>query len=1178
MKLLSFTLLLLLLSPFLLLGNDTRIFVSGYVNDVLSGNPIDEHQVTVKFKNQDPPFLFFEKTNTNEFGYFSFLFEIPFTEGVIHVSTVDCSNELITNTIHFGSSQTTIITNFEICYSQQASVCRSDFIYVADPIIPNKVAFKQTALGNINQWQWNFGDGSTSFDPDPVHYYNEDGRFEVCLSVFGNNGNCNDVYCFSIESNDDTLVQARFTYYPVPGNNATMQFHDLSVGNVSAWNWSFGDGRASSVQNPRYTYSSPGEYTVSLIAFKPGNQSDTVSHNIAVSPTGFCQASFITFPDHIDNKTLHFVDVSEGAIESWFWDFGDGHTSSEQHPIHSFASAGIYQIKLTTTNLSENCQDSFYSIQTIADQPDYLAHFNTFSLEGNDLMWRFTDLSTGNPEKYFWDFGDGNTSEIENPLHTYAAPGVYTVCLTSSDQNDLFSESYCKTIYAGINQDCVAFFSFAPDAINPLIFHFTNTSLGDTLDVLWNFGDGSSSTLSNPSHTFASAGIYKICITVEDTGGFCSDSYCQVITIAPDIMLQAGFEAFIFPENFQTVQFVNEIFGKYDVRIWNFGDGTTSFAQCPQHTYSSEGSYNVCLHVYDIETGLTDQFWKTIEISSEPDCNAGFKKLVSPYNPLSIRFADLSSGEIINRNWNFGDGSISTLKNPVHTFSNGGIFDVCLTIDDYSGTCADQHCEEITIDFEPLCVADFEFTPSQDQSLTISFLDLSQGIMNKWEWDFGDGHTSALQHPEHTYADSGYYNVTLTIINEDSLFWCNHSVSKQIYVFSPLPECFADFVVYPDSGVNKPYLFHFKDLSAGEPDSWFWDFGDGSTSGLQHPTHQYESPGNYQVTLAVSQHNPFGPSCYDSTTLVFSSPDYYHIGGFVFGGLFPINNPVFAGDTAEILLYRVHNNKIMPLDTAHFTDMGYYYSLYLLRDHYLIKAQLTDGSANQDIYFPTYFGNDLMWQDADVCFVADSNHYQLDIHLNELPEMPQGPGSISGSVMYHSFNTLQMIPALKTVVLLFNEQLQPLRYTFTENSGIFDFGGLPFGVYYLAAESAGKICEKYMIVLSEENPIVKDIEIEMFDQGAMPAHEPSVSDESFVRIFPNPVADQLFVQILHEDYGGVECMIANISGQTILRQQHTLLPGKNQLVIATTQLQAGVYFLQIRKLKTGQIKTIKFVK
>jgi hypothetical protein len=383
---------------------------------------------------------------------------------------------------------------------------------------------------------------------------------------------------------------------------------------------------------------------------------------------------------------------------------------------------------------------------------------------------------------------------------------------------------------------------------------------------------------------------------------------------------------------------------------------------------------------------------------------------------------------------------------------------------------------------------------------------------------------------------------------------------------------------YPDSGVNKPYLFHFKDLSAGQPDSWLWDFGDGTTSGLQHPTHQYESSGNYQVTLAVSQHNPFGPSCSDSKTLDFASPNYFHIGGFVFGGLFPINNPVFAGDTAEILLYRVHNNKVMPLDTAHFTEMGYYYSLYLLQDHYLIKAQLTDASANFENYFPTYFGNALMWQNADICFIADSSHYHLDVHLGKLPEISQGAGAISGSVMYHSLKTLQMLPAFNTVVLLFDEQLQPLRFTFTANSGAFDFSGLPLGVYYLAAESAGKICEKYMIVLSEANPIVKDVELEMFDQGATSVHQPAYSDESFVRIFPNPVTDQLFVEILKEDIGNVECIISNISGQTLYRRQHLLQSGRNQFEIATAHLQSGLYFLQIKILTTGQIKTIKFVK
>lgn len=1178
MKLLYYSLLLLLLLPLTLIGNDTRIFVSGYVTDVNTGNVVSDHQVTLKFKNQEPPYLFFDRANTNEFGYFSFVAELPFSKGFLHISTVDCFNELITNTIQFNKAQTSLTADFSICYSQQSSICRSDFFWVIQDDQPNVVTFMQSSLGKIDEWFWQFGDGTSSEEPDPTHLYNADGRYEVCLSVIGENGNCMDTQCYSIESNDDTLIYARYTHYPIPGTASTIQFHDLSLGNITAWQWSFGDGRSSAVQNPRYSYAIPGTYEVCLIVMKGGNQADTICQSIEVVYTGACQTSFLTFTDPLDPMTLHFVDVSTGDPDSWLWDFGDGHTSGLQNPVHSFINEGVNSVKLMTFNQAAGCQDSFVSIEVTAQQPDYLAHFNAFQLTDDDLNWRFADMSTGHPDKWLWDFGDGNTSNLENPVHTYSTAGVYEVCLTISDQNDNFGKSYCKTIYAGISQACKAKFTFNHEPTNPLIYHFTNTSQGDTLQVLWDFGDGNTSSQENPSHIFAGIGVYRVCITITDEPGLCSDSYCELITVAADIPLQADFEAFIFPESHLSAQFVNQTIGKHHVRIWSFGDGNTSYEQNPQYTYASEGVFDVCLHVLDLDSGLTDQFWQSIQITTDPACYADFIGLHSLFSPLVVRFANLSSGEIVSRNWDFGDGNVSSLKNPVHTFSAGGTFDVCLEVTDFSGNCNQQICREVTIDFEPMCEAQFDFLPALDQTLTIQFTDLSQGIMNKWEWDFGDGNISLLQHPAHSYADSGYYTVKLSVSHTDSLIWCNHEVSRQIYVFAPMPDCYADFIAYPDSGVNKPYLYHFKDLSAGQPDSWLWDFGDGSTSTVQHPTHQFEAAENYQVTLTIGQSNPFGASCSDTKSTAIESPDYFHIGGFIFAGNFPINNPVPVGDTAEIFLYRYKNNIVTPLDTARFTEYGYYHALYLLRDHYLIKARLTSGSPNIQNYFPTYFGDQLTWQNADYCFISDSNHYHLNIHLVNLPEMQPGAGSIEGTVIYHSSKFSQFVPAFNTVVLLYNQQMLPINYTYTGNSGAFDFAGLPMGTYYLAAESAGKLCEMFMVTLTEANPIVKDIEIEMYDAGSTPVIEKPMQEGVSVRVFPNPVTDKLFVEVIQTGNGIAECIITNISGITILHKQLALQSGKNLVELPALQLRPGVYILQINDLSSGSSSILKFVK
>lgn len=1169
----------LLLLPFGASSHENKIFITGRITDVITGNPVPVHEVTLKFKHDVPPFLHFDRVMTNESGHFSFVFDSPFSKGILQVSTVDCVNQLITNNLEFNLSQTHVTTSFAICYSQQSNICLSDFLWVKQPEVDNQYIFRQASMGAVESWRWDFGDGKTSVDADPVHTFADDGHFRVCLSVFGNNGNCSSEQCYYIDSNDDTLIVARFTHYPIPGSTNTIQFHDLSLGNVNGWIWDFGDGRASTVQHPRHNYSQPGTYEVCLIALKTGNLRDTLCMSVEAGPLNLCQSDFLVFNDPLDPFTIHLKDISGNEPDSWEWDFGDGSISTGQDTHHTYSGPGVYTVGLTTSDAETNCSDTHYQMLSISNPQQYIAWFEAFQLSGSELTFRFAEQSAGIPDQWHWDFGDGNTSDLENPLHSYAQPGIYQVCLTVMSYDNSVSDTFCTELFAGINADCSASFRYSQDSENSMEYHFGNASTGNAEQFEWDFGDGNISTLENPTHIFAAKGYYRVCLTITDAAGNCSGNYCETILVN-DELLQADFIFLPFPQDIYTVQFVNQSSGRYTVRLWDFGDGETSYLTDPQHTFTEPGAYMVCLHLDDQENDLSHQKWMTVEIGNPAECNADFYNFPSVSNPLVIRFVDLSTGEIVLHNWDFGDGNSSTLKNPVHQFNAGGAYNVCLDITDFSGTCTSEMCKEVVIDFEPLCVADFEYDiPAGTSPLTVGFTDLSTGIMNEWIWDFGDGNTSLLANPTHTYADSGLYLVNLAVKHSDSLVWCNSIVSKQVHVFAPPFECFADFSAYPDSGVNKPNLFHFVNKSTGNPDTWEWNFGDGSTSSEANPTHQYQSSGTYPVTLSVAKVNPYGQSCSDSKTMEISSPDYFHIGGFIFAGNFPINNPAPTGDTAEILLYRYRNNNIQPLDTAIFTEYGYYHSLYLLKDHYLIKSQLTGGSSNFRKYFPTYFGNDLTWQQANVCLVADSNHYHLNVNLIEMPEMNTGNGVIGGSVLYFPQKSTEVIPVEKTVVLMLNEQQQPVNFLFTQDNGTFTFENLPLGTYYLVAESAGKVCVPVMVTLTQQNPAVSDLQLDLHDQGATAVNEHPVAHQLRASVFPNPVTDKLYLSLLQPVGSFVEVTISDISGRAFYRNNFQTTEGQNLLEIPASSFQRGLYLLRVVDFKgVRTTETLKFVK
>lgn len=160
-----------------------------------------------------------------------------------------------------------------------------------------------------------------------------------------------------------------------------------------------------------------------------------------------------------------------------------------------------------------NCMASFYAVDS-----------------ANTGNYYFVNMSYGNGLSYAWDFGDGNTSTQANPIHFYTTPGTYTVCLTISNAN--CSDTYCYTITAGTTQ-CQAYFYSYVDSVNNVVYlvDLSNASNpNNTLTYFWDFGDGNTSSQQYPVHTYASNGIYMICLTIADNSS-CTSTYCDSVGI-----------------------------------------------------------------------------------------------------------------------------------------------------------------------------------------------------------------------------------------------------------------------------------------------------------------------------------------------------------------------------------------------------------------------------------------------------------------------------------------------------------------------------------------------------------------------------------------------------------------------------------------------------------------------
>jgi len=220
-------------------------------------------------------------------------------------------------------------------------------------------------------------------------------------------------------------------------NNLTVDFQDTSTdtdGTITSRSWNFGDGNTASTQNPSHSYGAAGSYTVSLTVTDNDGASHSTSQNVTVSAGNSAPTADFTYV--ANGLTVNFTDDSsdpDGSIASRSWDFGDGNSSTAQNPSHTYASAGTYTVSISVTD-NQGAGDSVSDSITVTASNS--APTASFTHVANDLTVTFTDGSSdpdGSIASRSWDFGDGNSSTTQNPSHSYASAGTYTVALTVTD-------------------------------------------------------------------------------------------------------------------------------------------------------------------------------------------------------------------------------------------------------------------------------------------------------------------------------------------------------------------------------------------------------------------------------------------------------------------------------------------------------------------------------------------------------------------------------------------------------------------------------------------------------------------------------------------------------------------------------------------------------------------------
>ncbi len=627
-----------------------------------------------------------------------------------------------------------------------------------------------------------------------------------------------------------------------------VRFTDQSTGNITSWKWSLGNGNVSTQKNPGAIYLTPGYKTITLIV-SDGVTSDTITKTnylqVFKNPEANFVASAVTGCAPTEICFLDSTIVGDAPISSWIWDFGDGHSSTAPQPCNTYAQGGSYSVTLITKDLN-GCESQKTVTNLINISSKINADFtsNIQSACNPPLSVQFTNLTQSSlPLSYQWNFGNATSSSSTNPSVSYSSAGVYDVSLIIRNSMGC-RDTILKPGFIAI-EDLVT--NFTSDVTNGCVgapIQFTDLSTSNPNIWHWDFGDGTTDTVENPLHSYAAAGTYTVSLFSANSSS-CADSvtYTSYITVSPSPIANFGGSNLLSCNVPLTVQFYDSSLNAVSW-FWDFGDSTTSTLQNPSHTYISLDTFDVTLTVMNVDSCVSSFTIPSMVKIAAPEAII-HADTTRGCSPLLVNFtsdSSISNSPVVGWFWSFGDGQISTQQNPSHVFTQDSIYDITLIIFNAEG-CTDTVVRNSYIRAGSKPTGEYTST---DTSIClyspIVFTDLSSNNANEWFWDFGDGGTALDQDPTYSYSDTGYFDVRLIVGHNG----CRDTIIKQDYVYISPPD--ARFTVARNCA--NPYTVSFIDNSLA-PDTWFWSFGDGTTSNSQNTVHTFAARGTYAPTLTV---------------------------------------------------------------------------------------------------------------------------------------------------------------------------------------------------------------------------------------------------------------------------------------------------------------------------------------
>ena len=758
----------------------------------------------------------------------------------------------------------------------------TSFTYPATGCINIPDTFTNTSTAHISS-QWDFGDGGTSIDEAPVHTYTASGTYPVRLIIY--TGVCYDTAIHSITISHPTATVSYSPHGACPHSVVTFNA-TVPSGCTVAWtslnHGAIGTGTSLSYLYP-YRIDSAGEIdSITMIVTNSAGCKDTVGTidtlNAAQIEQWPAEEGCSPVRDSLNAIVLSLVyDPFAGPPWwvfgynpiSWFnpiaftfpyptasyvWDFGDGSpTSTLAHPVHTYSVVGgVYT--LSCSIVTANGCAAHLSVPAsvkVGTPPPMPTFTNTPSHVCAGQPTYFVSSTSGVFNNYAWDFGDGNSDTGANPVHVYTVPGIYTSELILK-YNGCGGPRYrlADTVYA---PSAVINYSFACANRSEILFN--DLSIADDTH-LWQFGDGTTSTASGIAHIYPSRGNYVATLTTYNAGTGCRDTTHSIIKLGGlSVALTPAYSP-ICKGLYDTVSvFVADTVGIdttwvtkykwYNNAVFSDSLVTTFGVDTMAYNFTTSGANVVSLVTTD-NHGCLDTFSANIVVAKPVDSFAYTPPIGC--SPLAVTFTDRSrdvSGVTLTQfRWFYGDGTSAFIGTPsvVHTYTASGTYSMEEIVTDNIG-CSDTLLSRAHIIVHKPTASFNATSTAICARKSVHFTNTSVGIAGS-VWIFGDGDSSAVASPNHVYTASGTYTVKLVVIDT---FGCTDTMTRSNYI-TVHPSPVSSFYMNDSFAVCSPFNVVFNNTATGAT-SYYWIFGDGTSSLTASPSDVYIRPGYYTVKL-----------------------------------------------------------------------------------------------------------------------------------------------------------------------------------------------------------------------------------------------------------------------------------------------------------------------------------------